>query len=481
VTGKKKWLWAMLRLFGRNWITLLGATLTTISTLLILAFVVLGFLGIYDTPYIGIMAFLVLPGVFVFSLLLIPLGAYWERKWGATTQPEEPNGAPYPKIDFNQAHVRRMAGIVSVLTAANLFILSMVSYQGVVFMDSVEFCGTVCHTVMEPEYVAYLASPHSRVECVACHIGPGAPWFVRAKLSGVGQVLAVTFNTYKRPVPTPVENLRPSRDTCEQCHWPEKFTGNRIKVFTKFAEDEKNSVTKTVLLMHIGGGTDSHGGIHSWHIDPRRETTYLASDPRRQSIPWVQVKEPDGTLTEFASEDAKLTPEQISGGERRLMDCIDCHNRPTHVYQMPDQAMDEALTLGRIDPALPYIKKLGVETLKETQGPKPEALERIARQVRVYYQQNYPDLLASKRDAVEAAIRGIQTAYHRNVFPKMNLTWGTHPNNIGHERFPACFRCHDDKHTSKNGKSISQDCNLCHTILAMDEENPKVLEQLDIK
>lgn len=479
----KKWLWTLMKMFGRNWITVLGATLTTISVMLIIAFVLLGALGIYDTPYIGIMAFLVLPGVFVFGLLLIPAGVYWDRKQAMASATEE--GATtselYPTIDFNRSRVRRMAGIVSVLTAANLFILSFVSYQGVVHMESVAFCGTACHTVMEPEYAAYLGSPHSRVKCVECHIGPGAPWFVRSKLSGLGQVLAVTFNTHPRPIPTPVKNLRPSRDTCEQCHWPERFTGNRIKVITKFAEDEANTPAKTVLLMHIGGGNTGQGGIHSWHIDPRKQTSYIASDPQRQTIAWVQVKEANGTVTEYMAQDAKLTPEQLAASEKRVMDCIDCHNRPTHIYKMPDQAMDEAMALGRIDRTLPYIKKIGVEALQQAKGPKAAALEQIAQRVRAHYQENYRDLYASKQETIEAAIREIQSTYSRNVFPQMNVTWGTHPDNLGHERFKGCFRCHDDGHTSKEGKTIGQDCNLCHTILAMDEQNPDVLKQLDIQ
>jgi hypothetical protein len=393
----------------------------------------------------------------------------------------EPLPDPYPKIDFNQAHVRRMAGVVAVLTAANLLILSLVSYQGVVYMDSVEFCGTVCHTVMEPEYAAYLGSPHSRVKCVECHIGPGAPWFVRAKLSGVGQVLAVTFRTYHRPVPTPVENLRPSRDTCEQCHWPERFTGDRMKVITKFSDDEPNTPLKTVLLMHIGGGNAGHGGIHSWHIDPRKETSYIAADPQRQTIPWVQVKDADGRVTEYTTDDKKPTPEQIAAGEKRMMDCIDCHNRPTHIFKLPDQAMDEALAQGRIDRTLPYIKKIGVEALRQTQGPKAAALQQLAQHVQAYYQQNHGDLLASKRPVIEAAIKEIQAMYSRNVFPEMNLTWGTHPDHIGHERFTGCFRCHDGAHQSRDGRSITQDCNLCHTILAVEEKNPEVLQQLGIQ
>lgn len=478
---RNEWLWAFIRLFGRNIITALGATLTTTSALLILALAILGALRLYDTPYVGIMAFLVLPGFFILGLILIPLGVYWERKRATPSSRGAHNPPPYPQIDFNQPLVRRMAGIIATLTAANIFILSLVSYQGVVFMDSVAFCGTVCHTVMEPEYTAYLRSPHARVKCVECHIGPGAPWFVRSKLSGVGQVLAVTFGTYDRPIPTPVRNLRPSRDTCEQCHWPEKFTGDRIKVITRFSQDEANTPLKTILIMHIGGGNQGRGGIHSWHIDPHKQTMYIAVDPQRQVIPWVQVKNADGTVTEFAIKDGTLTPEQMATAEKRVMDCIDCHNRPTHIYQLPGEAMDEAMAAGRIDPTLPYIKKVGVQALEQATGPKPAALEHIAQRVRTYYQQNYPDVYVARRQTIEAAIREMQAIYRRNVFPQMNVTWGTYPNNIGHQHFSGCFRCHDDEHVSEDGRTIRQDCDLCHTILAWEEENPEVLQQLQIR
>jgi acyl-CoA thioesterase FadM len=192
------------------------------------------------------------------------------------------------------------------------------------------------------------------------------------------------------------------------------------------------------------------------------------------------VKEANGRVTEFVAEDRKLTPEQIAASEKRVMDCIDCHNRPTHIFKLPDQAMDESLAQGRIDRSIPYIKKIGVEVLKQAQGSKSAALEQIAQHVRAHYQQNYSNLYASRRETLETAIREIQAIYSRNVFPEMNLTWGTHPNNIGHERFTGCFRCHDEAHQSKEGKTISQDCSLCHTILAMEEQNPEILKQLEL-
>ena len=483
ITRLSLWFWDLMRLVGRNWITALGGALATVSALLIIAFLILGLLGFYDTPYIGIMAFLVLPGVFVLGLLLIPVGVYWERRRARQSgDPRNPASREvYPRIDFNRASVRRTAGIVSVLTVVNLLLISLTTYKGVTYMDSVEFCGLVCHSVMEPEYTAYKDSPHSRVKCVECHIGPGAPWFVRSKLSGVGQVFATALNTYSRPIPTPVENLRPSRDTCEQCHWPEKFTGDRVKVITRFAEDEANTPLKTVLLMHIGGGAAGQGGIHSWHIDPNKQTIYIAADAQRQIIPWVQVREANGRVTEFLARDAPLTPDQLARAERRVMDCMDCHNRPTHIFRLPDRAMDAALALGRIDRTLPYIKKLGVEVLRAAAEVQSDAPEEIARRVRSFYGEKYPELFRSRREAIEAAIRELQAIYRRNVFPSMRVTWGTYPDHLGHTTFPGCFRCHDEQHVSADGRTISQSCDLCHTLLAIEEPNPPILQQLNIR
>ncbi len=481
---ESKWLAALMTLFGRNWITLFGAVLAGVSGLLIIGFLLLGLLRMTDSPYVGIMAFLILPVVFVFGLLIIPVGAYWERRRAFRAHQEavdlKVGQFPYPRIDLNKPHTRHVAGLVIVLTALNLLIVSTASYKGVTFMDSVAFCGKICHTVMEPQHTAYADSPHSRVKCVECHIGPGAPWFVRAKVSGLGQVLAVTFNTHARPIPTPVENLRPSQDTCEECHWPERFTGDRLKVIRKFLEDEANSLVQTVLLMHIGGGNSGGKGIHSWHIDPDKRTTYFTTDPKRQEIVRVRVEKSDGAVTEFVREDPEGAAEGPAHVEERVMDCIDCHNRPTHIFKMPDQAMDEALADGRIDRTLPYIKKLGTEVLAESTGAESD-LDQIAERLRSYYQEHYSDLYESGRETIEDVVRAIQAIYSRNVFPTMKVTWGTYPDHIGHERFPGCFRCHADSLSTKDGETIAQDCDICHTVLAWDEENPEILQQLGVQ
>jgi nitrate/TMAO reductase-like tetraheme cytochrome c subunit len=476
---------ALMTLFGRNWITLFGGTLAGVSGLLIAGFLILGALELADSPYIGIMAFLVLPFVFVFGLLIVPVGVLWEvylahRRAARGEAAKEAQRGVFPVVDFNNVHTRHVAAVVVLLTVINLVIVSTASYEGVVYMDSVPFCGETCHTVMQPEYSTYKQSPHFRVKCIECHIGPGAPWFVKSKLSGLGQVIAVTFDTYPRPIPSPVENLRPSRDTCEQCHWPQKFAGDRLKVLTEFKDDEANTATKSVLLMHVGGGSSGGKGIHSWHIDPDKRTVYWAVDKQRQQIAKVRVERSDGSVRELQAPKDKYPAEAVAAAEEREMDCIDCHNRPTHIFKMPAQAVDEAMAAGRIDRELPYIKKLAVEALTGVHGEQGD-LERIEKQVRDFYKERYPDRAASDQPRIDAAIQEIKAIYTRNIFPEMNVTWGVHPNNIGHDQSPGCFRCHDDVLVDKDNKTIGQDCEACHAVLAWGETNPDILKTLGIQ
>jgi hypothetical protein len=288
------------------------------------------------------------------------------------------------------------------------------------------------------------------------------------------------FNTYERPIPTPVENLRPSRETCEQCHWPERFAGDRVRVIKKYGDDEANTPQYSVLLMHIGGGSGRQGGIHSWHIDPRRKTTYVSLDAKRQEIGAVRVQEPDGTVTEYYAGGKKPTPEQLANSETREMDCIDCHNRPTHVFRMPDEAMDEALAAGRIDASLPSIKKAGKEALEAAKGEVGD-LDTIAKTLESHFKQAYGDTFAEHAGGVDTAVREVQALYSRNVFPQMGVTWGSYINNLGHTQFPGCFRCHDGSHTSEDGKVIRDDCTMCHNVLAMDDPTPQVLQDLGVQ
>jgi nitrate/TMAO reductase-like tetraheme cytochrome c subunit len=467
--GHWRLLSAPLARLSNNPISLVGVVFVTTASVLWLFLLPVFLRGLVPHPYIGILLFLMLPGLFFGGLALIPLGIWLryrrERKKGpvAWTEPAR----------WNMADVRRLAAFVGVTTIANLVIGSQLSYRAVAYMDSVTFCGLTCHRIMIPEYTAYQQSPHSRVDCVNCHIGPGASWFVKSKMSGLNQVFNYVLNTYPRPIPVPVQSLRPARETCEACHWPERFSGDRLRVLTGFGDDDKNSPTRTVLLMHVGGGNGGVG-IHGRHVGVGVQIEY-ASDPSRQTIAWVRHTGADGKVTEYRSADAK--PGVENKLEHRVMDCIDCHNRPSHNYELPERAVNEAMAKGLIPQSLPFIHKAGLEIIKRQWKSKEEGLSGIPVAVASYYKQNYPDAPAAD---VKRAGEALALVWDRNVYPELRINWGTYPNNLGHADFPGCFRCHDGSHTSASGDSISQDCETCHHVLAVEEPAPKILSDLGV-
>lgn len=452
---------------ARNPLSWVGAGLVTLSATLFLLVYAFELAGWHANPYIGIVFFLVMPGIFVLGLLLIPIGMWREalaRRRGVIRGPWH-----WPVLDLNNPRQRKVIGITALLTVANLVVLSLAAFRGVHHMDSPEFCGQVCHEVMQPEFVSYQAGPHARVACVACHIGPGAPWFVRSKLSGARQLYAVAFNTHSRPIPSPVHNLRPARDTCEQCHWPEKFHGDKIRAFRDYADDEANSESLTVMRLHVGGGSESLGpiaGIH-WHTSRQNEIEYIATDDKRQVIPWVQLRKPNGEVKEWVAEG--VTPEMLAAGERRRMDCMDCHNRPSHAFAgSAERAVDQAIAQGMIPRTLPFVRREAIRLLKAEYPSQAAAGTAISTGLDAFYRAEHPAVIAGSRPALDAAVAAVQRIYDRNVFPSMKVNWGSYANNIGHMDFPGCFRCHDDSHKAKDGTTISQDCEQCHKM----EETP---------
>ena len=472
----------------RNAISLAGSAIATASALIIASLFTMDLVGRGGGPYLGILAYLILPALFVLGLLLIPLGIALERRRARRAAARGEAPPAFPIIDLNRARTRTLALVFVVLTLVNLIVLSTATYKGVEVMESTRFCGATCHTVMQPEYTAYQRSPHARVGCVNCHIGPGANWFVKSKLSGSWQVIAVTFNLYPTPIPTPIENLRPARETCEQCHWPTKFVGDRLKVISSFQEDEANTELQTVLLMRIGGSLGRQSqGIH-WHVDPNVRIRYR-SDPSRETISEVEMTAADGTVKTFkaptAAEpagDGAASPTGEAGaadtGEWRVMDCVDCHNRPSHTYRPPEREVNEALAGGRIDRTLPFVRKEGLEVIKASYPSRDAAQAQIPVALAAYYREHYPAVAEAKSAAITQAGQALWEAYASNVFPAMKVTWGSYPNHLGHTDSPGCFRCHDDQHATADGETITQDCFTCHNPLAMDEENPAVLKDL---
>jgi nitrate/TMAO reductase-like tetraheme cytochrome c subunit len=461
---------------ARNFASTVGAIISVIAIANIVFLVFADVLGNHANPYAGILAYMVLPAVMVAGFVLIVLGMILERR---RRRRHAPDAIPqYPMIDLNNPNHRR-ALIFSIIGGSLFIIVSVLgSYRAYEFTDSDVFCGALCHQVMHPEYAAYKASPHARVGCVNCHVGTGAGWYVRSKMSGAYQVYATAFNRYPRPIPSPVENLRPAQETCEQCHWPQKFWGAQLKVFNHFGYDETNTPRETQMLIKTGGGNPVSGaaaGIH-WHMNIANEVYYITTDRQRQKIPWVRIKDPQGHVTEYLAQDANLTPAQIAAAPKRRMDCVDCHNRPTHIYVPPDRSVDRAIVAGKISRTLPFVKKESVTLLTKEYQSTPQGVAAIAREMTDFYAKNYPDVLENRRADVDAAVKSTQQIFQTTIFPEMHVDWRVHPDNVGHLYFTGCFRCHDDQHVSKDGKIIAKDCNICHTVLGQKESQTVMVE-----
>ena len=451
----------------RNWTSLTGLLVMFAG---LFAFILLSFLDAlahFSNPYVGILTYLVAPALLFGGLCLFLLGIFLRRRRVAKA-----NGGTAPlRIDLSRPRDRRILGIFIMAGVAFLMITAIASYHSYHFTESVQFCGQACHTVMQPELTSYQHSPHARVPCVECHIGQGAEWYVRSKLSGTYQVYATMMDKYPRPVPTPIKNLRPAQETCEQCHWPKKFVGNLDRTYDHFLTSDKNDQYAIRLLLKVGGGDPTYGpvgGIH-WHMNVANKIEYIATDTARQKIPWVRMTDPQGVVTEFRVPDFT---NDLTAFTIRRMDCMDCHNRPAHQLQPPNDAINEAISLGKIDRALPLIKSNALYTLTQMYTNETEAAQAIA----TYLSKQYPN-----EPRIKSVIDVVQQIYSINFFPQMKANWKVYPDNIGHKDFPGCFRCHDGKHKTPDGRTgiKANDCNACHIILA--QGSGAELEQLNPK
>lgn len=452
-----------------NYVSFAGFVIAIASLCSIILLFLIEVTGSTNTAYLGIFAYVILPSGLVFGLVIIGAGMLLERRRRRRLSPSEVSA--FPRIDFNNPHSRRVFFAFIGLSMIFVFMSAFGSYRAFEHTESVAFCGTTCHETMKPEYVAFQVSSHARLRCVDCHVGSGAEWYARSKITGAYQLYAVAFNKVPKPITTPVHNMRPARETCEQCHWPSKFYGNQFRSLTHYAYDEQNSARTIRMLVNVGGGDPATGavaGIH-WHMNIGNEITFIASDDHRQVIPWVRVKDRQGNVTEYT--DRNRRSQQMSTAERRRMDCIDCHNRPAHVYLPPDVAVDQSFVAGRLDLSLPYLKRKAVEVLSGSYDTTPQALTSIDKGLNAYYQTNYKDVSLQKQAAIKGAVTEVQRIYQTYFFPEMKTDWQTHPNNIGHLYFSGCFRCHDGEHVSNTGKVITNSCNVCHTMI-YDSLNP---------
>ncbi len=442
-----------------NLITLLGAAMALFGLAAIIILFILNLFAHGSNPYIGIFIFMAFPGILILGLLLIPLGMWREKK-------RQERGETRPiQVDLGNPHHRN--ALVTFVAGTSLFLLvtTIGLYQGYQWTESVEFCGTVCHTVMKPEHTAYLNSAHARVACVNCHIGPGAGWYVKSKMSGARQVFKTALHIYPTPIPTPVHNLRPAQETCEQCHWPQKFYPASQVTRDHFLGDEHNTHWQINLLMKVGGTSASPeghaSGIH-WHVDKANHMVYVAGDSLRQSFEQVMWNQ-DGKEIIYARggrplPDSVMAERQSEGRVRRL-DCIDCHNRPSHNYHSPMDAVNTAMAAGRLSASIPWIKREAVHVLSVEYATTQGAMDSIAAGMEGFYRDKGIALPAE-------AVKAVQGIYSQNMFPEMRVRWDRYPDNRGHLLFPGCFRCHGSDLATADGRTISADCNLCHTIVS---------------
>jgi nitrate/TMAO reductase-like tetraheme cytochrome c subunit len=437
-----------------NWISASGAVLAIGALFSFALLVWMDFTSGDKNPYLGIFTYIVAPGFLIAGLATIFFGAWAQRRWAI-------KHAAVPdkwRLDFTNPAQRRLLVLFGTGGVIFLLLSAFGSYQTYHYSESTVFCGQVCHSAMNPEFTTYQRGAHARVDCVECHVGAGATAFIKAKLNGTRQLVGFTLDNYHRPIDTPVKNLRPARETCEKCHWPQKFQGNVDLTFDHYLSDKKNTAVSIRMLLHVNSGRPGSplAGIH-WHVSPDSSVEYYAADEKRQDIVWMRVtNKKDGSARIFRNEEFKGEP---PAGAVRVMDCLDCHNRPAHSFPTANDAVERSMGLGTLSTSLPNIKRSAVQALiqKDITG-SADAPGKIATFLTGKYKDS-PEL--------PATIAEVQRIYAASIFPERKADWRIYPNNIGHKDWPGCFRCHDDKHQTAAGEKVrASDCTSCHSIIA---------------
>ena len=449
-----------------NWLSITGFIMVVNSLILILILFIFSLISAQSNTYLGLYIYIILPAFLVLGLILIPLGILFRiRKKDAILD----ESAGWPVFDMNLKKHRASLLKISIITFIFLVASAMGSYSAFHYTESVDFCGKLCHKVMEPEYTTYLNSSHARVTCVECHVGEGAGWYVKSKMSGLYQVYSVLFHKYSRPIATPIHNLRPARETCERCHWPQKFYARKLRSQRSYLTDSSNTEWNVSLLMKIGPEHSAMGlteGIH-WHINQNYKIEYVSTSEDRESIPWVKLTNlKTGEVKTFIDEENPVSKKALDTLEKRRMDCMDCHNRPSHKYLSAPNYVDNAMIAGVVPKDIPFIKKAAMEALKLPFTDKDTALASIASSINKYYKDEHPGVLPKNSLRIRKAINAIQGEYQKNAFPYMRADATRYLDHIGHLESDGCFRCHSGRHKTASGETISRSCDLCHTIIA---------------
>lgn len=446
-----------------------GVSLVTATFLTFVMFQAASLSGAVTNAYFGLILYLALPMLFILGLLMIPM-AWWRVRGRSGLSVQELLEERFGPENIEGGSLGApLVRTVLVLTLANLLFLGAASIRGLHFMESAEFCGTACHSVMGPEWATYQASPHARVACVQCHVGEGVDALVESKIQGAWQMISAAFDLYDRPIPTPVHTLRPARETCEKCHWPEKFYGNKLKTLVRYQNDEFSTPMYSTLSVKIDARGQSDRGVH-WHVAAANEVRYASVDDERETMIWVKSRQEDGSFKLF--ENRRLEIAAPESADERRFDCVDCHNRATHIYEKPDFAVDERMRLGEISRSLPYVKREAVAAITANYPGHEAAMQGIANHLRGFYRRHHPNASSGRTREIDAAIATLQAVYSRNVHHGMNVTWNAYPSLLGHQQSEGCFRCHNADLVAADGSTISSDCTLCHSMLANAEPEP---------
>ncbi len=448
--------------FFYNWITYAGVWLAFFIFLIEAFLFIIDFFAHGHNLYLGLLTYLLLPPFLIIGLVLIPVGALLKRyrvRHGLTQM------EPKPLVINPSIPTHRNAIFVFMMGTFIVVAMTLVgAYKAFHYTESVKFCGVLCHEVMSPEFTTYSKSPHGRVKCVDCHIGAGADWYVRSKISGSRQVLKTWTHSYEKPIETPVHDLRPAEETCKQCHFPGKYFSTmdfRRSYFLRTADNQRWDMR---MLLNVGAGEKQGYGVHA-HMNVDHDITYAAEDKRRQKITWVKSVDKEGRETIYTVPGSKYEKDPPSPEVIRRMDCIDCHNRPTHQFLAPVRLINESLTDGSLDATLPFIKKKSVELLSKDYASQKNGARSIREGLIDFYRTQHAEVFAAKFESVEHSADRLAELYSKNIFPEMKVRWDTHPDNIGHLVSDGCFRCHGGEHRSTAGKVITRDCKSCHLII----------------
>lgn len=462
--------------FGRHPLALLGWVIAGSMAAILAVLIPVDFLFHQANPYNSLITYLILPAFLVFGLSLRLLAWLLEMR---SRSREGPIRA-LPVLDLNEASQLRRVKLLAIGVSLFLTFSAVGTYRAYQFTESPVFCGVVCHEVMEPNYVAALHSPHAKVSCTECHIGPGADSYIRSKMKGIGQLWAMMTDSYELPIRNAAERMRPARETCETCHWAGRHYVDSVeKDIWRFAADENNTPTRYSLLFKVGGDSEELGvigGIH-WHNSPGVTVRYWSRNADRSEIPWMEVSRNGEPPVVYRTPDCPdpLPPD----AEIRVMDCTDCHNRPAHQFRSPGNLVDFHLANGSLDRSMPGLAGIAKELMARDWLDTDSAIAAIADEMNAQYESWARD--RDSQESLDRAVERVQTLYRRNFFPEQGADWRQYPNHLGHFEFPGCFRCHDDKHVNSSGKAVSNDCRLCHEVLSYAEgeaaDGPKIYGQ----